>query len=69
MLLAFPRVIRFKLGPNVVEDAVYPSPLVDVHGKPLFESGMKYVLHFEKEQMALGWKRQRRTSIASIGIL
>ncbi len=44
-------IAYFGLGANVVEDAVYPSALVDAHGKPLFQSGMKYVLHFEKEQI------------------
>jgi hypothetical protein len=44
-------IAYFGLGANVVEDAVYPSALVDAHGKPLFDSGMKYVLHFEKEQI------------------
>lgn len=43
--------IALGLGANVVEDAVYPSAMVDAHGKPLFDSSMKYVLHFEKKQV------------------
>ncbi len=39
------------LGANVVEDAVYPSAFVDAHGKPLFDSNLKYVLHFDKDQI------------------
>jgi hypothetical protein len=44
-------IAYFGLGANVVEDAMYPSAMVDAYGKPLFDSGMKYVLHFEKEQI------------------
>ncbi len=41
----------FGLGANVVEDAIYPSAMVDAHGKPLFQSSEKYVLHLEKDQI------------------
>jgi len=44
-------IAYFGLGANVVEDAIYPSAMVDAHGKPLFESGNKYVLHFEKDEI------------------
>jgi hypothetical protein len=57
MLSAVPRVIGFRLGPNVVEDAVYPCPLVDVHGKPLFESGMLLVLYGSHDEQ-LSYRRQ-----------
>jgi hypothetical protein len=38
------------LGANVVEDAVYPTAVVDADGKP-FDSGKRYVLHFAKNQI------------------
>jgi hypothetical protein len=38
------------LGANVVEDAIYPSALVQSDGKP-FESEEKYVIHFSKRQI------------------
>jgi hypothetical protein len=37
------------LGANVVKDAIYPTTIVDIDGKP-FDSGKKYVLHFAKGQ-------------------
>ncbi len=44
-------IAYFGLGANTVEDAVYPSAMVNAKGQPLFERGAKYVLHFEKEQI------------------
>lgn len=38
------------LGANVIEDAFYPSAVVDAEGKP-FDSAKKYVLRFTKEQV------------------
>lgn len=38
------------LGANTMEDAVYPSMLVDADGSP-FDSAGRYVLHFEKGRM------------------
>jgi hypothetical protein len=38
------------LGANVIEDAFYPSAVVDAEGKP-FDSAKKYVLHFTKKQV------------------
>lgn len=43
-------VAYFGLGANTVEDAVYPSALQDVSGKP-FASDKKYLLHFNKNQL------------------
>lgn len=44
-------VAYFGLGANTVEDAVYPTAMIDAQGKPLFDSGKKYVLHLEKDQI------------------
>ena len=44
-------IAYFGLGANVVEDAIYPSAMFDARGMPLFDSGVKYALHFEKEQI------------------
>ena len=38
------------LGANVIEDAVYPTALVDADGQP-FSSDKRYVLHFAKDQI------------------
>lgn len=38
------------LGANTVEDAIYPIAMTDVDGKP-FDSGAKYVIHFDKERL------------------
>ncbi len=44
-------IAYFGLGANVVEDAMYPSAMVDAQGKPLFDSDERYVLHFDKDQI------------------
>ena len=36
------------LGANTIEDAVYPTAITDVAGKP-FSSDNRYVLHFDKD--------------------
>ncbi|NUP14462.1 MAG: DUF1254 domain-containing protein [Polyangiaceae bacterium] len=38
------------LGANTLEDAFYPTALTDSEGRP-FDSGGKYVVHFEKDQI------------------
>jgi len=38
------------LGANVLEDALYPSAIKDVDGKPL-DSASKYVIHLDKSQI------------------
>jgi hypothetical protein len=38
------------LGANTVEDAVYPTAVVDADGQP-FSSDKAYVLHFDKDQI------------------
>jgi hypothetical protein len=38
------------LGANCVEDAIYPTAFVDVTGQK-FDSGRKYILHFDKHQI------------------
>jgi hypothetical protein len=38
------------LGANVVEDAIYPTGFTDSEGRP-FDSGHKYVMHFERKQV------------------
>lgn len=38
------------LGANLMEDAVYPSMLAEADGTP-FDSGKRYVLHFEKSEL------------------
>ena len=38
------------LGANTIEDAVYPTAITDVAGKP-FSSDNRYVLHFDKDQI------------------
>jgi hypothetical protein len=38
------------LGANVPEDAVYPTAFADAEGRP-FESGKRYTLHFDKDQL------------------
>jgi hypothetical protein len=43
-------VAYFGLGANVPEDAIYPSAFADSDGKP-FDSGAKYVVHFDKENL------------------
>ncbi len=43
-------IAYFGLGANCVEDAIYPSMLVQFDGRP-FDSGKKYVLHFKKEEI------------------
>ncbi|KAA0121923.1 DUF1254 domain-containing protein [Methylobacterium sp. P1-11] len=38
------------LGANTIEDALYPTALVDADGKP-FDSGRRYVIHFDKGEL------------------
>ena len=38
------------LGANVIEDAVYPTALVDADGQP-FSSDNRYILHFAKDRI------------------
>jgi hypothetical protein len=38
------------LGANTPEDAIYPTTFADADGKP-YDSGQKYVLHFDKDQL------------------
>ena len=38
------------LGANVPQDAVYPTAFADAEGRP-FDSGKRYVLHFDKDQL------------------
>jgi hypothetical protein len=38
------------LGANTIEDAVYPTAITDIDGKP-FSSDNRYVLHFDKDQI------------------
>lgn len=37
-------------GANPIEEALYPTAFADVDGQP-FDSGKRYVLHFEKDQI------------------
>jgi len=38
------------LGANTIEDALYPTALVDADGRP-FDSGRRYVIHFDKSEV------------------
>jgi hypothetical protein len=38
------------LGANTIEDAIYPTAIVDADGKP-FSSDNRYVLHFDKDRI------------------
>ncbi|WP_291747189.1 DUF1254 domain-containing protein [Bauldia sp.] len=38
------------LGANVPDDAVYPTAFADSEGRP-FDSGRRYVMHFDKDQI------------------
>ena len=38
------------LGANTIEDAVYPTALLDAEGRP-FSSDRRYTLHFDKAQL------------------
>ncbi|WP_246696916.1 DUF1254 domain-containing protein [Methylobacterium planeticum] len=38
------------LGANTIEDALYPTALVDADGKP-FDSRRRYVIHFDKAEL------------------
>ena len=43
-------VAYFGLGANAVEDAIYPTGIIDAAGK-LFDSAARYVVHFDKDQL------------------
>lgn len=44
-------IARLGLGANLLDDAVYPTALADITGKPFDGAGGKYVIRFLKGQM------------------